>query len=57
MIKDHRFDVTTSNVQKFLGGEMKSFLDELMLKKMYKGYSIHFGICCRFEQFHNIDFE
>ena len=40
MIKDHRFDVSMSNVQAILDGDMKEFLEEIMTTKMYKDYKI-----------------
>lgn len=40
MVKDHRFDVSTSNVQRLLQGDMQSFLDEIMINKLYSDYHI-----------------
>ena len=40
-VKDHRYDLETSSIQSFLEGDIKSFLDELILRKMYCDYNIH----------------
>lgn len=40
MVKDHRWDITSSDVQKILKGDLKDYLEDVVITKMFKDYHI-----------------
>lgn len=42
MVKDHRYDITTSDVQGVLKGDLKDFLEDVVITKMFKDYHIEY---------------